>query len=140
MRGWVLATLGRTKNGSAPGPDGISYRLIKVVKDRRLGRELVDEIVDNLVRVVIPPTWRKMRVVFIPKPGWDLALTKSWRPLNLINCVGKLGEKVVPNRIQNYGGDLFHQLQFGSVRGRSAVDVLYHSVVKARRCLDAGGG
>ena len=34
----VRRALGKTKNGSAPGPDGISYRLIKAVKDTRLGR------------------------------------------------------------------------------------------------------
>ena len=70
-----------------------------MVRDTRLGRELVDEVVDNLVSGVIPPAWREMRVVFIPKPGRDLTLTKSWRPLNLINCVGKLEEKVVADQI-----------------------------------------
>ena len=44
------------------------------------------------------------------------------------------------DRIQDCGKDLFYRLQFGSVRGQSAVDVLYRSVVRARRCLDAGGG
>ena len=135
----VRRALGKTKNGSAPGPDGISYRLIKAVRDTRLGRELSDEVVDNLWRGVIPAAWRQMRVVFIPKPGRDLTVPKSWRPLNHINCVGKLGEKVVADRIQDFGGDLFHRLQFGSVRGRSAVDVLYRSVVKARACIDEGG-
>ena len=94
---------------------------------------------DNLARGVIPPAWREMRVVFIPKPGRELSLAKNWRPLNLINCVGKLGEKVVADRIQAFGGDLFHRLQFGSVKGRSAVDGLYRSVVKARRCINEGG-
>ena len=78
-------------------------------------------------------------MVFIPKPGRDLTLAKNWQPLNLINCVGKLGEKVVADRIQDFGGDLFHHLQFGSIKGRSVVDVLYWSVVKARRCIDEGG-
>ena len=132
VRGWVPSALGRTKNGSAPGPDGIGYRLIKAVSDTRLGRKLVDEVMDCLVRGVISPAWREMRMVFIPKLGRDLTLTKSWRPLNLINCVWKLGEKVMADRIQDYGKDLFHHLQFGSVRGRSAVDVLYRSVVRSR--------
>ena len=131
--------LGRTKNGSAPGPDGISYRLIKAVKDTRLGRELIEEVVENLWRGVIPAAWRQMRVVFIPKPGRDLTAAKNWRPLNLINSMGKLGEKVVADRIQDFGGQLFHRLQYGSVRGRSAVDVLYRSVVRARACMDGGG-
>ena len=140
LRGWVLRALGHTKNGLAPGPYGIVYRLMKAVSDTWLGRELVDEIVDNLVRGVIPPAWMEIGVVFIPKPGCDITLTKSWRPLNLINCIGKLWEKVVADRIQDFRGELFHHLQFGSVRGRSAVDVLYHSVVRAQRCLDATGG
>ena len=135
----VRQALGKTKNGSAPGPDGIGYRLIKAVRDTWLGGKLIEEIVDNLARGVIPPAWREMRVVFIPKPGRDHPLAKNWRPLNLINCVGKLGEKVVADRIQDLGGDLFHHLQFGSVKGRLAVDVLYRSVVMARRCIDEGG-
>ena len=78
-------------------------------------------------------------MVFIPKPGRDLTLAKNWRPLNLINCVGKLAEKVVADRIQDYRDELFHQLQYGSVRGRSAIDVLYRSVGKARHCMESGG-
>ena len=95
---------------------------------------------DNLVRGIIPPAWRQMRVVFIPKPEHTLTLTKSWRPLNLINCIGKLGEKVVADSIQDHGGELFYHLQFGSVRGQSAVDILYRSVVRASKCLDIGRG
>ena len=132
----VRRALGKTKNGSAPGPDGVGYRLIKAVRDTHLRHELVEAVVDNLARGVIPPAWREMRVVFIPKPGKDLTLAKNWQPLNLINCVGKLGEQVVAHRIQDFGGEIFHRWQFGSVRGRSAVDVLHRSVMKARRCID----
>lgn len=55
VSGWVLHALGCTKNGSAPGPDGIGYQLIKAVRDTRLGRELVDKMVNNLVCGVILP-------------------------------------------------------------------------------------
>ena len=135
----VRRALGKTKNRSAPGPDGISYRWIKAVRDTRLGRELIDDVVDNLWRGVIPVAWRQMSVVFITKPGRDLSVARNWRPLNLINCVGKLGEKVMADRIQDYGDELFHRLQYGSVRGRLAVDMLYRSVLKARTCMDRGG-
>ena len=43
VRGWVLDALGGTKNNSAPGPDGVGYRLIKAVRDTRLGRELLED-------------------------------------------------------------------------------------------------
>ena len=78
-------------------------------------------------------------MVLIPKPGRDLTQTKNWRPLNRINCIGKLGEKVVADRIQEEGSSILHYQQYGSVRGRSAVDILYKSVVSARQCLDHGG-
>ena len=45
-------------------------------------------------------------MVFIPKPGLNLTITKSWRPLNLINYMRKLGKKVVVDRIQDFGGTL----------------------------------
>ena len=113
--------------------------MIKVVRDTRLGRELLEEIVDSLVEGVIPEEWGKMRAVFIPKPGRNLKRAGNWRPLNLINSVVKLGEKVVADRLQECGDALFHHLQFGSIKGRSATDVLYKAVTTARKVLDGGG-
>ena len=139
MLKWVRDALSGTKNNSAAGPDGVGYRLIKSIRDTRLGSELLGEVVSALRGGYILDRWRDMRVVLIPKPGRDLTQTKNWRALNLINCIGKLGEKVVADRIQEEGGSILHHQQYGSVRGRSAVDVLYKSVVKARQCLENGG-
>ena len=46
----VRKALGGTKNSLAPGPDGVSYRLIEAVRDTRLGRVLIEEVVDSLWR------------------------------------------------------------------------------------------
>ena len=73
--------------------------MIKAIRDTRLGSELLGEVVAALRGGYIPDRWRDMRVVLIPKPGRDLTQTKNWRPLNLINCIGKLEEKVVADRI-----------------------------------------
>ena len=105
------------------------------MRDTRLGRELVGEVVRALMEGRIPPRWNEMVVVVIPMPGRDLTMVNSWRPLNQINCVGKLGEKVVADRLQDEGSSLFHSLQYGSVRGWGATDVLYRSVTRARKCL-----
>ena len=136
---WVRSALSGTKNNSAPGPDGVGYRLIKAVLDTRLGIEVLGEGVAALRGGYIPDRWREMWVVLIPKPGWDLTQTKNWRPLNLINCKEKLGEKVVADRIQEEGSSILHHQQYGSVRGHSAGDVLYKSVVRARQSLEGGG-
>ena len=78
-----------------------------------------------------------MRAVLIPKSSRDLTKTKSWRPINLINCVGKLGEKVVADALQEE--DLLHGHQFRGAKGRSALEAVYQVVVKAQRCMSRGG-
>ena len=75
---WVQAALSGTKNNSAAGPDGVGYRLIKAVRDTRLEREVMGEIVATLWGGYIPDRWRDMRVVLLPKPGRDLTQTKNW--------------------------------------------------------------
>src|SRR5437868_7052128 len=40
----VRKALASTKNASAPGPDGISYRMIKAVQKTKLSEELVREV------------------------------------------------------------------------------------------------
>ena len=121
---WVCDALSGTKDNSAAGPDSVGYRLIKAIRDTRLGSELLGEVVSALRGGYIPDRWRDMQVVLIPKPGRDLTQTKNWTPLNLINCIGKLGEKVVADRIQEEGSSILHHQQYGSVRGCSAVDVV----------------
>lgn len=73
----VRRALGKTKNGSAPGTNGIIYRLNKAVREMWLRRELIQVVVDCFHTGVIPRPWREMRVVFIPKPGRDLKVVKN---------------------------------------------------------------
>ena len=118
-----MDALSRTSNTSAPRPDGISYKIIKWANKSVLGKYLIDDVVDNLLEGKIPKKWQNSKVVFIPKPNRDLALLKAWRPITLINCIGKLGEMVVADELQQAG--LLHRHQFGRVKGRSAIDAVF---------------
>ena len=40
----VLRALSDTKKSNAPGPDGISYRLLKQIKDTNLGKAVINDI------------------------------------------------------------------------------------------------
>ena len=133
----VLDALARTSNTSAPAPDGISYKIIKWANKSVLSEYLIDDVVDNLMQGKIPKEWQGSKVVFIPKPNRDLALLKAWCPITLINCIGRLGEKVVADELQQAG--LLHRHQFGSVKGRSAIDAVFREVTRVQRCLSAGG-
>jgi len=137
MEELVRKALPGTSNRSAPGPDGIGYKLIKRVLDLKLGRELIGEVAENLINGKIPKEWQHSKVVMIPKPGKDHSKTKGWRPITLINCIGKLGEKVVADRLQESG--LLHRHQFGSVKGRSATEAALRVVTRAQRYMAAEG-
>ena len=73
----------------------------------------------------------------ISKPRKDHEKTKGWRPINLINCISKLGEKVVADVLQ--GCSLLHKHQFGSVKGRSATKAALRIVTMVQRCLAKRG-
>ena len=125
----VREALRGTSNKSAPGPDGISYRFIKVVLDMRLGKELIREIAKSLKEGQVPEEWQWSKVVFIPKLNKDHKAAKGWRPINLINYVGKLIEKVVTDELQEAG--LFHKGQYGGIKGRSALEAMTHTLTRA---------
>ena len=72
-----------------------------------LGEYLVSEVVENLIEGRILKEWQKSKVVFIPKPKQDLILPKAWQPINFINYINKLEEKVVPDNLQ--GAGLLHK-------------------------------
>ena len=55
----------------------------------------------------------------------------------MINCVGKLGDKVVADALQEW--DLLHGHEFGGVKGRSVLEAVFRAVVKAQRCMSRGG-
>ena len=56
-------------------------------------------------------------MVIISKPEKDYEKTKKWRPINLINSIGKFGEMVVADVLQGCG--LLHKHQFRSMKGMS---------------------
>ena len=107
---------------SAPGLSGINYKIIKWAFDANPHR-FVDLYNACLFRGVHP--WTEAKVVPIAKPNKaDYSLPKAYRPISLLECCGKLLEKVVASRVL---ADLnaFHILppsQFGSRDNHCAVD------------------
>ena len=119
----VHIALSGTSNTSAPSPDGISYKTLKAANKTPLGRALMAQVAQQLAAGTVPTQWQDSQVVFIPKPGKDHTQLKDWRRITLINCIGKLGKKVLPKEVQQ--ANLLPRHQFGSVKGRSAIDVAF---------------
>jgi len=98
MRERVRRALMKTRNNSTPGPDGITWRLPKAIIDRRLGRAVLDDMGQTAELgngYYGEEGWRNMTMVMIPKPGKEHSKVKGWRPIVLLNTVGKLANKVI---------------------------------------------
>jgi len=120
----VEQALRRTKNNSAPGPDNISWRLLKMVSGTQLGRAIIEDVAqvaseEHATRM--PENWRKLKMIMLPKPGKDHSRVKGWRPIVLANTVGKLAEKIVAQKLQEKE-ELWHERAFAGRKGRGAID------------------
>jgi len=54
---------------------------------------------------VFPKTWKNARLVLIRKGDKPLDASSSYRPLCLLDCLGKLLEKVLDNRLREFLDD-----------------------------------
>ena len=62
-----------------------------------------------------PTEWKHASVISIPKAGKNPALTASYRPISLLDTIGKVFENILPARIlkEVTGGGRFRDEQFG---------------------------
>ena len=86
------------KLDKVPGPNGIPNRALK-----HLPMPAVHLLIQIFNAVVcthhLPPVWKHGRVISILKPGKDPAQPLSYRPISLLDTIGKLFEKILLTRI-----------------------------------------
>jgi hypothetical protein len=130
MRKAIFSTFGK----KAPGPDGIGASVIRLLWEWEPAR------ITALVRASIrlgahSKSWKVAKGVTIPKPGKDdYTKAKSYRMISLLNCLGKVVEKVVATMLADHceRKGTFHPGQYGSRRNRSAVDAVGVLMSKAQ--------
>ncbi|KAF8662340.1 hypothetical protein AX14_007089 [Amanita brunnescens Koide BX004] len=115
-----------TSNCSAPGPDNISWHHLKAIMDLNNVDQSICIMFNNVCDSGIWPRWFKQSVsVIIPKPKkTDYTLPKSYRPIALLNTLGKLLTKIIANRLQFDAAahSLLHQGQCGGVQKHATID------------------
>jgi len=85
-----------------------------------------------------PHCWREATGAIIRKPNKpDYSVPKAYRPLSLLNCLGKISEKIMAKRFSYLAETegLLHTEQMGGRPGRSAVGAvmtLVHDVQQAK--------
>jgi hypothetical protein len=111
---------------SAPGPDDLMWAHLKDILEDPACLQSILALANGCMTAGHWPTHFKESVsVIIPKPGKpSYATPKSFRPIVLLNMLGKLVEKMISNRLQF--GMIKHNLvkpnQFGGVCQRSTED------------------
>ncbi|KAM7284944.1 hypothetical protein ISCGN_031942 [Ixodes scapularis] len=96
----VRAELVRLRTKSAPGPDGITNKMLRNLDDTSIGylTEYMQECWD---KGELPQQWKSANVTLIPKPGKPPQLG-NLRPISLTSCIGKLMEHVIQTRLIEY--------------------------------------
>jgi Endonuclease-reverse transcriptase/Reverse transcriptase (RNA-dependent DNA polymerase) len=134
----IGAALRSTSTSSAPGPSGIGYLLLRWAFEGNPA--LFSHIFTHALRLGKHP-WGDALVVIIPKPGKsDYTVAKAYRPISLLECCGKLLEKVVAAcfswEVDNLS--LIRNHQFGSRHHYSAPGAALCLHYKARETIRHG--
>lgn len=80
-------------------------------------------------------------MVIIPKPGKpDYSIPKAYRPVSLLNCLGKTVEKIMATRMAFLAekNKLLHKWQIGGRANRSAVDAVLYLTTLADQAKQEG--
>ncbi|RXW13928.1 hypothetical protein EST38_g11928 [Candolleomyces aberdarensis] len=111
---------------SAPGPDHITWRHLKQILALPECADIIIALANGCIESGHwPKHFKESTSVIIPKPNKPSYSTpKSFRPIVLLNTLGKLIEKMISNRFQHdmIKYDLVDANQMGGVRQRSTED------------------
>jgi hypothetical protein len=102
------------KVSKAPGPNGLPNRALKHLPQRAVS--LLVQIFNAILLIHYFPTmWKHARVISILKQVKDPALPSSYRPISLLDAIGKIFEKIFLSRILHEVGErrLLRDEQFG---------------------------
>ena len=110
----------KLKNNKAPGVDGVTNKALKQ-GGRKLTVALMYIFNACLIQNYFPNRWKNAVTVPVPKPNKPLTNPSSYRPISLLSCIGKLFERLILSRIQNFLEihDILPNYQFGFRRGHS---------------------
>jgi len=120
------SSLLKCSNMSTLGPDKLSWRHFKIIlKDKTCLRNIIT-IADTCIKLGYWPSHFKISLtIVISKPNKaSYDSPKLFRPIILLNTLGKLIEKVISNRIQFHvvTNNFIHYSQLGSLKFKSTID------------------
>jgi ribonuclease HI len=122
----IQRSLKAAKGSTAPGEDGLPTLVWKQLW-KYLKRFITEIFTASITLGYHPKRWRRARIVVLRKPGKpDYATPGAYRPISLLNTLGKLLEAVIARRLsylaEKHG--LLPDTQFGGRPGRTTEQAL----------------
>lgn len=122
----------------APGPDGIPNEVLRILIKKYPGkfRRTLQQCIDDCY---FPDIWKKQKLVLLPKPVKTPGDPASYRPLCLLDTIGKLLEAIIMKRLIEYTEREtgLSDKQFGFRKGRSTLDAISLVTSRARLAIES---
>jgi hypothetical protein len=115
----------KIRAGKAAGPDGVGPEIVKAASSA--APQAVLGVMNGLLRArAFPGEWKRARLVLIPKGKASPDVTRKFRPICLLDSMGKLYEQLIKTRLteelDEKGG--LSDDQYGFRKGRSTSDAI----------------
>ena len=129
----------RLKRNKSPGLDGIPNEVLRVVIEVH-PKLLLDAYNTCLAQCSFPKIWKRQRVILLRKGNKPLQETSSYRPIFLLDTMGKILEGLIMNRMEKHlEGEQLSPKQYGFRKGLSTVDAIQELVSRAKAARDSRG-
>lgn len=123
----MQTTIKNLKNKKAPGPDNITAGILKIITTNRLFLDQMTNVMNNYVKTgTFPNIWKTAKLIFLEKPQKQPNDPPSYRPICLVNVLGKVLERLIKDRLEAEldNKNIIHPNQHGFQKGKSTLSAL----------------
>jgi ribonuclease HI len=110
----------------APGISYLNFKALRLLWNWDCNR-IISVVQKSIQLGYYPIVWKRAKGILLRKPDKpDYAIPKAYRVISLLECLGKVVEKVVAGKVASFceSHHILHEGQFGSRKNRSTHDAL----------------
>lgn len=133
----LLKVIEKINPRKAPGPDGVPSKVIKEMI--LINPAIFQKVFNSLIQTgQFPQNWKEAKVILIEKPKKNPSDGPKFRPICLLNTIGKLYESVLNERLKRELEDnnLLSDRQYGFRSGMSTINAITQVKNIAKKEMD----